>query len=184
MIKNILNNNKVVNAFNILVIAPILYLVANDRFPQEYKKYLLYLAILLAAFNLYQIVNGEKVLPKIQILPIIEGMAHEVECGKPYVHCIRLFDSSPGYSEPVIQAKVNDTVIWKNIGEVNHTVTSTGTDKGMHPDGLFDSGNLRPGQEFAVKFLQPGEYFYYCVYNKGWMRGKIVVTEPPKEENN
>ena len=31
MIKNILNNNKVVNAFNILVIAPILYLVANDK---------------------------------------------------------------------------------------------------------------------------------------------------------
>jgi len=112
---------------------------------------------------------------KVEVVSLTEGLANGIDCALDNVHCIDMFDSNPGYSNPVLNLKLNDIVVWKNIGEVDHTVTSTSTDGGMHPDGHFDSGPLKPGQAFAVKFIATGEYPYYCVLHKGWMRGKIIV---------
>lgn len=175
MALEMLYKSKAINLFHILVVAPIFWLLATDKFPQEYKKYLLYLAIIIVAFHLYKLMNVSDI-KRVEIIPFVEGMSNGTECGKPYVHCLEIFDSSPGYSEPLININVNDIVVWKNVGEVVHTVTSLSNNCAMNPDGVFHSGNMRPGQEFAIKFLAPGEYPYYCLYYKGLIRGKIIVN--------
>jgi alcohol dehydrogenase (cytochrome c) len=59
------------------------------------------------------------------------------------------------------------TITWTNTGNVGHTVTSD--------DGVFDSGDLAPGQTFSFTFDQPGTYWYFCRPHP-FMRGRIVVA--------
>jgi plastocyanin len=64
----------------------------------------------------------------------------------------------------VLEVPVGKTVVWHDQA-TSHTVTS----EALKPDGtpLFDSGpdGLRPGQEFAFTFIQPGTYPYYCRFH-------------------
>lgn len=73
-----------------------------------------------------------------------------------------------------LTVEVGSTVTWRNESSVIHTVTS-GTD-GTH-DGLFDSGNLGPDEEFSYTFTEEGSYPYYCIphVNQG-MTGTITVV--------
>lgn len=169
---------KIIYGFHILVVAPILFAIGTNRFPENYKQVLIYLAIFVALYHLYKLIMTFKQERKVEIVPLTEGMVNGLDCSKEEVHCIDMFDSNPGYSRPVINIKVGDIVIWKNIGELTHTVTSTATSgdqSGMSPDGLFNSGYMKPGQAFAVQFIAAGEYSYYCIPHKGWMRGKLIV---------
>jgi alcohol dehydrogenase (cytochrome c) len=59
------------------------------------------------------------------------------------------------------------TVTWTNTGNIGHTVTSD--------DGIFDSGDLGPGQTFSFTFDTPGTYWYFCRPHP-FMRGRIVVA--------
>jgi plastocyanin len=59
------------------------------------------------------------------------------------------------------------TVRWTNRGTHKHTVTSA--------NGLFDSGELAPGQGYSVTFNRPGTYAYVCTLHAQEMRGVIVV---------
>ena len=60
---------------------------------------------------------------------------------------------------------VNNTVTWTNNDNAPHTVT----DK-----GVFDSGNLNPGQSWSHTFSTPGTYTYTCTYHP-WMTGTVIV---------
>jgi plastocyanin len=59
------------------------------------------------------------------------------------------------------------TITWTNTGLIGHTVTSD--------DGVFDSGDLGPGQTFSFTFDTPGTYWYFCRPHP-FMRGRIVVA--------
>ena len=59
------------------------------------------------------------------------------------------------------------TVTWANKDVTVHTVTSV--------SGLFDSGNLTPGQTFSHVFTQVGNYKSSCSLH-AWMKGNITVT--------
>jgi plastocyanin len=50
-------------------------------------------------------------------------------------------------------------VMWVNHDNVVHTVTS-----GIpgSPDGLFDSGDLNPGDQYQHTFTTAGTFHYYC----------------------
>lgn len=174
MILKIINNPKVVSAIHIFIIAPLLISIGTGYFPQQYNKLLVYLAILVIVWHLVRLyyMNG---FGKVEQIKITEGMVNGLDCSKDNVHCIDMFDSNPGYSRPVLSIKNNDIVIWRNIGEIQHTVTSTNVDDGINPDNLFNSGYMKPGDIFALKFISTGSYPYYCIPNKGWMRGKIIV---------
>jgi plastocyanin len=47
-----------------------------------------------------------------------------------------------------------DTVNWTTCATVAHTSTSN--------SGLWDSGNLNPGQSFSFQFTTPGTFPYFC----------------------
>jgi len=74
---------------------------------------------------------------------------------------------------------VGDTVTWVVAPGTVHTVTSgTYNASGVHPDGLFDSGSLTPGDEFAFTFATAGEFRYVCtIHADSGMVGRITVVE-------
>ena len=61
---------------------------------------------------------------------------------------------------------VNNTVTWVSKSISIDTITSQG--------GLFDSGNIAPGQAYSYTFAEPGVYNYDCVYHP-WMTGSVTV---------
>ena len=65
---------------------------------------------------------------------------------------------------------VNSTIVWTNNDGSPHTVTSNG--------GIFDSGNMAPGQSFSYTFTSTGTFAYHCTYHP-WMTGTVVVKAAP-----
>jgi glucose/arabinose dehydrogenase/plastocyanin len=66
-----------------------------------------------------------------------------------------------------IEVSPGATVVWTNLGEVAHTVTSD--------DQLFDSGTLDPNETFEFTFTDPGTYGYFCTIHPQ-MTAEVVVT--------
>lgn len=62
------------------------------------------------------------------------------------------------------------TVVWENQGGLVHTSTSD--------DGLWDSGNVSPGQDASHTFSGQGEFTYHCeIHVDQGMVGTVVVVE-------
>lgn len=70
------------------------------------------------------------------------------------------------FSPPEIRIGAGSEVVWKNSDGVEHTVTAA--------DGSFDSGTLRPNDEYKRKFTKTGTYSYICDMHPS-MTGIIVV---------
>lgn len=99
---------------------------------------------------------------------IVRGATHGVTAmSQPYV-----------FVEPQLSIAVGDTVTWTMAAGDRHTVTSgTYNASGVHPDGLFDSGSLAPGDDFAFTFTTTGDYPYVCaIHADSGMVGRITVT--------
>ncbi len=82
-----------------------------------------------------------------------------------------------------ITIKAGDTVEWRNIGSVRHTVTA---DPGRAPGSknielpasaeTFDSGWVKGGQSFRYTFSDLGVYRYVCLPHEGArMFGTVIV---------
>jgi len=82
-----------------------------------------------------------------------------------------------------ITIKAGDTVEWRNIGSVGHTVTA---DPGRAPGSknielpasaeTFDSGWVKGGQSFRYTFSEPGVFRYICLPHEGTrMFGTVIV---------
>lgn len=157
MSTNILKNEKLINLFYGIVIPLILYGLAANKIQENYKIYIIWLALFLAIYHLYNfwlIISTEKMTLSNQ------GST---------VHHIKILDHSPGYDHASLNIKKGDIVIWKNTTQHEHTVTSK--------DGNFDSGYMKPGDEFPIKFSEPKKIHYYCSVHKDWMNGIINVEE-------
>lgn len=72
------------------------------------------------------------------------------------------------FSPATLTITVGTKVTWTNAGRATHTVTSK-----LGPR-RFDSGDLRPGQTFRLRFKRPGVYHYFCRIHP-FMKGEIVV---------
>jgi plastocyanin len=85
----------------------------------------------------------------------------------PYVRVVDvgLYDNSflPG----IVYIQAGTVVRWTNRSDRRHTVTSD--------EGLWDSGELRPGEGYAVYFPLPGTYYYHCRMHARDMRAWVVV---------
>ena len=64
--------------------------------------------------------------------------------------------SDLGFDPSTITIQVGATVTWRNTGEFDHAVAS---DEGSAFE--WDSGVMRPGDEFSITFDQPGTYPYF-----------------------
>ena len=79
-----------------------------------------------------------------------------------------------------------EVVVWKNTSRMPHSVNTIPeeckTDEGKKwvkvPNGAlgFYSGEIRPDEEYRLRFDMPGTYQYLCVFHEDQvMRGTIVV---------
>ncbi len=170
-------NHKISAVFYLIVVAPLLILIGLNFFPNLfvlYRKYLVVLGIIVAIYSLiklYKLLGLDKKVKEITK----EGMngANITECYA--VHHVKVFDSNPGFSHPVLYIKPGECVIWTNIGDDQHNITSTDNVYSMHPDGKFRSEYLLPGDTYGIKFITSGVFPYYCWNRKGYMRGIVVV---------
>jgi hypothetical protein len=69
----------------------------------------------------------------------------------------------------VLSVAVGATVKWTNsaVDKLDHTVSS--------PDGLFNSGTLKPGETFTFTFAKAGTYQYICSFHPDQMRARVEV---------
>jgi plastocyanin len=79
--------------------------------------------------------------------------------------------------EAEAQLGVNNLVIWKNIGDVGHTVTPDPDSKYKDPySGDFGSpGIIMPGKTYQFLFTKEVKIKYHCEPHP-WMTGEIDVV--------
>jgi len=83
-----------------------------------------------------------------------------------------LEDGQIYYDPQVIDVTVGTTVVWINLDNTVHTVTS-----GVPPtdiDGVFDSEMMVVGGTYEFTFTTPGNQDYYCTFHP-WMVGTVNV---------
>ncbi len=68
------------------------------------------------------------------------------------------------------RVKAGTTVTFVNMGDLPHTATATGADKGK-----WDTGLLAKGQSKSFTFTEPGTHFYICTIHP-WMYGAVYVA--------
>jgi plastocyanin len=70
------------------------------------------------------------------------------------------------YAPGDVDILLGTAVVWQNTDSATHTVTAD--------DDSFDSGHLRPGQEFTQAFSASGTVAYHCTIHR-FMRGRLSV---------
>jgi aldose sugar dehydrogenase len=85
-------------------------------------------------------------------------------------------DGDDSYSPNPLEIDVGQSVTWYNGDTISHTVTS-GQDGDLDEGSLFDSDAIIPNQSYSLKFIEAGEFDYYCIYHPT-MVGEVVVNEP------
>ncbi|GEM_PF-2337461 len=111
------------------------------------------------------VARGGKIVPSTLITPPTTS---------PVTHVINMdmmmYEEEGGFSEPTIVIKKGDSITWKNMDSMAHTVTSN--------DGLFNSGNMNSGDMFTYTFNEVGNFPYNCTYHEMMgMIGNVVVQE-------
>lgn len=147
----VFDNRKICYLIQFLIIVPTLWLLATNRIPEDYKKFVLVLAVVLTFFYLYKVFGD-----------MSEGLDQSQN-----VYHVKMFDSAPGYDKPRLVINRGDMVVWTNIGEIEHTISGDNDE--------FNSGYLKPGDSYSVRFDHQGEYNYFCMLHRGWMRGVVIV---------
>ena len=75
------------------------------------------------------------------------------------------------YSPALVTVAVGTTVLWKNVGQSPHDVSSY--------DGSFSTPLLSFGGTYSYTFRKPGHYPYLCTPHAGdGMLGEIDVVQP------
>ncbi|MEA2670383.1 MAG: hypothetical protein QOG45_603 [Chloroflexota bacterium] len=85
--------------------------------------------------------------------------------------------SSPPYVYEGVPSSVTagDTVTWRNLTTVNHTVTPT-----LTPDAGFRSHDLNgQGSYQEYRFTVPGSYAFHCQNHPDTMHATLTVTPAP-----
>lgn len=70
------------------------------------------------------------------------------------------------YDPTLIVVKVGTTVTWNNKENIKHSVTSD--------EGMFESGDMKKGNQYGFTFAAKGYYIYHCSYHRA-MKGTVLV---------
>ena len=109
-----------------------------------------------------------KILPSLAVLSLVALLLFAPTAGaqgKNMTVSIKNFAFNP----PNITVAPGTTVTWVNNDQTAHTATAT------DPSGVFDSGELQPGQSYSFTFDKPGTYAYHCEIHPD-MTGTVTVS--------
>lgn len=73
------------------------------------------------------------------------------------------------------QLGVNNLVIWKNTGEIGHTVTPDKPFKDLYSGDFGSPSIIQPGKTYQFVFTQEAQIAYHCEPHP-WMKGEIDVV--------
>lgn len=73
------------------------------------------------------------------------------------------------------QLGVNNLVVWKNTGDIGHTVTPDKAFKDLYSGDFGSPGVIPPGKTFQFLFTQEAQITYHCEPHP-WMKGEIDVV--------
>src|SRR5687768_2065946 len=88
------------------------------------------------------------------------------ETSGPFWTRVRILDFR--FAPKRVEIGQGTAVVWKNAGDVTHTSTAR--------DGLWDSGDIAPGDKFRRRFNDTGVFRYVCDIHPE-MRGRVVVGD-------
>lgn len=186
---NFLNNPNMINIIHIVFVTSLFVIIALDKFPENnyvsQRNFLLGVAFFVFVYHSYKIYTRSRLegldscQPPMMVNKSADYALSDVALAGANIHHIRIFDSDPGFSTPSLKVKIGDVVVWTNVGELEHSITSADRNEWkyekMLPSNEFHSGMLKPGQTYTVKFTKEGWFPYYCIHHKGWMSGEIIV---------
>ena len=78
------------------------------------------------------------------------------------------------YTPSSITIQSDEIILWNNVDDVAHTVTSGSPDEGA--SGIFDSSVVAGGKSFSFKFEDMGTFDYFCALHP-WMTGIVIVDD-------
>jgi plastocyanin len=88
----------------------------------------------------------------------------------PNARQINVEMNSISYDPKIVDASVEDSVVWINKAFSKHTATSEDDGK------TFDTGEIKPGETSSpMKFDKEGEFKYHCKIHGTTMSGTVVV---------
>lgn len=73
------------------------------------------------------------------------------------------------------QLGVNNVVIWKNTGDIAHTVTPDTPFKDQYSGDFGSPGVIKPGATYQFVFTQEAVISYHCEPHP-WMKGQITIV--------
>ncbi len=89
------------------------------------------------------------------------------------------------FSPDTVFIKSGQTVLWRNLSQLTHTVTADSllaprASDVAYPQGAtpFTSGNIRPEQEWSHTFTTPGTYRYFSIPHAIAGMNAVIVVEP------
>lgn len=74
-----------------------------------------------------------------------------------------------------VEVVVGQRIVWNNISKETQSVTSGAT---PGPTAVFNSGPIRPGNSFELRFDSPGIYAYHSEFDPSFV-GSVIVRERP-----
>ena len=102
----------------------------------------------------------------------------------PQAKEVRMTESQT-FEPKTITVKTGDTVVWKNVSDMTHSITdvssqaASAADAAVPPNAKeFDSGLIEPGKEYSHTFTVPGTYKYFCIPHEAvGMLGTVIVSK-------
>ncbi len=100
---------------------------------------------------------------------------------------VKMQDEMPMYAPDTVEIIAGQTVEWRNISDVSHSVVDDPS-KADRPGDValphgarpFSSGNVMPGGTFRHTFTKPGDYRYFCwSHEADEMIGEVIVKPLP-----
>ncbi len=73
------------------------------------------------------------------------------------------------------QLGVSNLVIWKNTGDIGHTVTPDKPFKDLYSGDFGSPGIIQPGKTYQFLFTQEAQITYHCDPHP-WMKGEIDIV--------
>lgn len=73
------------------------------------------------------------------------------------------------------QLGVSNLVIWKNTGDIGHTVTPDKPFKDLYSGDFGSPAIIQPGKTYQFLFTQEAQITYHCEPHP-WMKGEIDVV--------